>query len=1207
MSEWLKAQMDFIYIGYGLAFFFLAIAAWSLDRQRAGRLAWGWLMVFGIIHGANLWLEGLMFGWHWVPGETLRLLLRLVSLLCLLEFGRASLPETVRRYCGPWLPLPLLAVSAVFAGSGLMTLQAVVRYAVGFPAGLLATAVLLRYAAQCAGPDRWQLRLAAFLMGCYALLIGLIPSAAPWPPASFLNEVELRQLTYFPAQIWRGLVIFGIALLLWWHYRRSQERSTGQHGTLAWWHYLRWGLPFVILLLAAGWVITEQMGRWEQQELRSGILWRIRMVAAALDSGHVAGLRGTRADVNNPHYQVLKSQLISMCRVDPQARFYYLNGLNHRGEVFYFADSEPSTSKAVSLPGNFNRDASPAFRAVFRTGQAITEGPLADQWGTWVSALAPVRNAQGQVLAVVGLDVEATDWAALIASRRMWPILAVMLLLVLLIGAFIVVQRLQLLTDWLTDSEVKHRSLFENSGVAMALLDAETLRVVDANPAAAVFYGYPREKLIGMLATQFSQRSLEELRAVIQTSAKAPVRMRGPHRLADGAIRTVEVCVSPMLVRNRRMVFIIVTDVTDQVRAERTLQENETRLRKIYDSTTEWMLLGELVRDAAGAVVNYCFVDCNASFLRIFGLERRDVIGRLATQVFGALPPFLGPCAEVVASGQARQFESFYPPLARYFEVSLFTPEPQRFALFASDITARKYDEQQVHLQGAALAAAANGMIIMDREGKVIWTNPAFTVITGYELREVQGKRLNVLRSGKHSPEFYAELEEAFRLGRVWSGEVINKRKDGRLYTDAMTVTPVRNSEGEVTHFVEIKQDVTEQRTLQEQYLQAQKMESIGRVSAGIAHDFNNQLQGILGFSDLLRRALPEGDQKRADVEEIRKAAHAAADLTRQLMAFGRRQALAMQVVDINKLVGDNRKMYQRLLGEDMGFELKLAPDLERIKADPGQLDQVLMNLLVNARDAMPNGGRVTISTYNVTLDARDVSQWKDVRPGRFIVLSVSDTGVGIPPENLTRIFEPFFTTKEKHRGTGLGLATVYGIAGQHEGWVHVYSQVGEGTTFKVYLPVLASTDNLAVAFRPAAVEPEQKGNGQRILLVEDEDGVRSLAVRVLTESNYHVTAAATVGEARKLYAEATQPFELVLSDVVLPDGNGLDLVEELLAKQPGLRVLMASGYTDERSRWPAIQKRGLRFVPKPYPVGVLLRTLHEVITEPAQPPPAAG
>jgi two-component system NtrC family sensor kinase len=481
-----------------------------------------------------------------------------------------------------------------------------------------------------------------------------------------------------------------------------------------------------------------------------------------------------------------------------------------------------------------------------------------------------------------------------------------------------------------------------------------------------------------------------------------------------------------------------------------------------------------------------------------------------------------------------------------------------------------------------------------------MWVNPAFSAITGYSLAEAVGQNPRILKSGKQNQTFYAEMWHTITTGHVWRGEIVNRSKTGRLYTEEMTITPVRNSTGEITHFVAIKHDVTEQRELQQQFLQIQRMESIGRLAAGVAHDFNNQLQGILGFGDLLKRSTDKNDPRYADIEEVIKAAQQAAAISRQLLNFTRRQPVDMQVLDLNKVISDGQPMHQRVLGEDIKFELQLASDLDRIKANAGLIDQIIMNLLINARDAMPQGGRLTISTFNVTLEACDLGRWNDARPGRFIVLAVSDTGMGVAPENLPHIFEPFFTTKEKGRGTGLGLASVYGIARQHGGWVHVYSQQGAGTTFKVYLPALADAVPLAVTAATTTNEPIVKGQNQRILLVEDETGVRLLAQRLLQENNYSVTAAASTSEALKLFESATVPFEMVFSDVVLPDGNGLDLVEKLLQRQPTLRVVMASGYTDERSRWSAIQARGFRFLSKPYPVATLLRAIQETFAAPA-------
>ena len=698
MSAWFRMQMDYLYVGYGLAFFFLAISAWSLQRQRAGTPRWGWLALFGVVHGLNLWLEALMYGLPWMSGTVLRLLLRLLSFLCLLEFGRASLAATTRRCPGPWLHLLPLAGVALFAGSELTTLQAVVRYAVVFPAGALATWALVRHAEAYAGRPRRQIIAAACCLAVYGLLTGLIPSATPWPPASFLNEFQLERLTGLPPQVWRGLAVFGVAVLLWWHYRRGQEETLAQQGTLVWWHYVRYSVPAVGAVLLSGWVVTNQLGQAEDGRLRADLLWRARMLASALDVEHLGRLSGTPADLATPDYRVIKSQLMALRREDDRARFYFVAGLNRSNEVFFYADSEPPGSKDISLPGDIYREATETFRNVLRTGVPAVEGPTPDRWGVWISAMAPVKGAHIPSRMLVGLDMTMDDWAARIASRRIWPILTQMLLMLMIIGAFIVVQRLQLLADWLVQSEQRYRGLIEGNASVMLLLNPDSGCVEEANPAASAFYGYSQQEWAGMRVSHFSLFSPEQHADLQRKLALGPVTYRSRHRLSDGRERDVEVALSPITVQGARRNFAIVRDITAQVQAERELQANETRLRNIYDSMTAYMLIGELVHDAAGKAVNYCIVDCNASCLRLLGKSREDVAGQLATRVFGGALPSLDRAVEVVASGQPQHFERFIEQLGIQLDVSLFSPEPGRFALFATDITAQKYGEEQLRL-----------------------------------------------------------------------------------------------------------------------------------------------------------------------------------------------------------------------------------------------------------------------------------------------------------------------------------------------------------------------------------------------------------------------------------------------------------------------------------------------------------------------------
>lgn len=503
----------------------------------------------------------------------------------------------------------------------------------------------------------------------------------------------------------------------------------------------------------------------------------------------------------------------------------------------------------------------------------------------------------------------------------------------------------------------------------------------------------------------------------------------------------------------------------------------------------------------------------------------------------------------------------------------------------------RRHAEEAMQLRGVALASAANGIVITDHNGLILYVNYAFQQLTGYSANDVLGQTPAVLKSGQHDDLFYRHMWQHMREGKVWRGELVNRRKDGTLYQEEMTITPVRNAAGKVTNYIAIKQDISERRHLQQQLQQAQKMESIGRLAGGIAHDFNNLLQAITGFSSILLADLGEGDPRRDDVQEIDRAAQRAVALTRQLLAFSRKQKMELTPLDVNQVVLNTEKMLRRLIGENIVLESKLQDALPPVLADGGQLEQVIVNLAVNARDAMPEGGRLTLSTRRVHLAAQAVPDMGNAPPGDYIELSVTDTGHGMTPEVRERLFEPFFSTKGAGKGTGLGLAVVYGIVRQHSGFVEVATRPTAGTTMTVYLPVTNATTPLPPQVSsPAPAAPPARGRRERILLVEDEPGVRELAARVLREQQYQVEIAATCAEARTLLKDSGLPFDLLLSDVILPDGNGIALADELTTDRPTLPVLLCSAYSDEQARSQTIQDRGYRFLPKPYPMAALLR-----------------
>ena len=636
------------------------------------------------------------------------------------------------------------------------------------------------------------------------------------------------------------------------------------------------------------------------------------------------------------------------------------------------------------------------------------------------------------------------------------------------------------------------------------------------------------------------------------------------------------------------------SEIAARKQAEVGLRESEERFRQLFTEMSSGFALHEIICDEDGRPCDYRFLEINHAFETMTGLRREQLLGRTVLEVLPATEEYwIETYGRVALTGERVRFENFAQALGKHFEVVAYRPAPRQFAVMINDITERKRVEAENQRLAMAVEQAAESIAITDLEGTILYVNPALEQSSGYTRAELLGQNPRLLKSGKQDAAFYQQMWGTLLRGEMWQGTVINRRKDGALYEEEATISPIRNATGTVTNYVAIKLDVTRERQLEGQIQQSQKMESIGRLAGGVAHDFNNILQSIIGFSEILLADLAPGQAHFEEATEIQKAADRAAGLTRQLLAFSRRQLIVPTVLNLNDVVSNMHKMLHRLIGEDIQLVTKLAADLWRVKADAGQIEQVVMNLAVNARDAMPHGGRITVTSENVALQAEDVQYSTDARAGQFVRLTVSDTGTGIPPAILPRIFEPFFSTKGPGQGSGLGLSVVYGIAQQNNGWVHVYSQVGQGSAFKLYLPVHLTAESAAAPTAAQARPP--RGHGERILVVEDEPEIRRLAERVLRDAGYEVVLVGNAGEAYATFEREGGRFDMVFSDVVLPDENGIAVVEHLVQRKPGLAVLLCSGYTDERSRWQLIAEKKYPFLHKPYPAVELLRTLHTI------------
>jgi two-component system cell cycle sensor histidine kinase/response regulator CckA len=518
----------------------------------------------------------------------------------------------------------------------------------------------------------------------------------------------------------------------------------------------------------------------------------------------------------------------------------------------------------------------------------------------------------------------------------------------------------------------------------------------------------------------------------------------------------------------------------------------------------------------------------------------------------------------------------------------------------------RQLAEQSLRQLSCAVEQSGDPIFVTNSEGIIEYVNPAFEGLTGYTRQEVTGKPQNILKSDLQAPILYRELWETIRSGDVSRGIVVNRKKNGEVYYVDESISPIRDAEGRITHFVSNGRDYTERLRLEAQLLQAQKMDAVGRLAGGVAHDFNNLLTIITSYSELALDSVIPGSITQTRIQEILSAARRAADLTRQLLAFSRQQPQALRVAELNPVVAGIVRTLHRLIGEDIELTFVPGDKLGRVRLDPVQIEQILLNLAANSRDAMPQGGRLTIQTSDVFLDEQYADRKNAIIPGgRYSALTVSDNGAGISADHLSHVFEPFYTTKPAGAGTGLGLATVYGIVKQNHGFVWVYSEPGMGTTFKIYLP--------CVADQPVSVEiPDGRaeavlGGTETLLLVEDEEALRKAAGESLRLRGYTVLEAKDGSDALFVTKNHGASIQLAITDVVMPNMSGGQLAKELEILRPKTRVLFVSGYAGQTVLDHKVVDVENNFLQKPFTLKQLAAKVRTVLDFSRDPLPLAG
>jgi len=753
-------------------------------------------------------------------------------------------------------------------------------------------------------------------------------------------------------------------------------------------------------------------------------------------------------------------------------------------------------------------------------------------------------------------------------------------------------------------AEEQYKDVFEGAveGIHRATPQGEYLAV---NPALAKMLGYdsPKEVMSSLkdVVTQVWLDANERSR-FLESIEKHGV-MRGyecRYLRKDGTVFWVSLNSRKVCGPDGNTLFYdtFIEDITERNRMENAMRQSEAKFSKAFRSSPAAVLIVDLTEDR--------FVDVNEAFERISGYRRDEVIGRTSSELgmWNDLNDRERVLGQLRADGRIRNLEYAFRSKTGSMGTGLISAElieldGRPCALAAAiDVTEHKQIEQRLNNLATAIEHAGEQIVITDLDGVIQYCNPAFEKITGYSREEAVGANPRILKSGRHTAEFYGQLWTTIKNGEVWTGHLVNKKKDGSLYEEDATISPIRDALGKITGFVAVKRDVTQQLQLERQFQQAQKLESIGRLAGGVAHDFNNILTVINGYSDFLLTALDRTDPLWSNADEIRKASERATSLTKQLLAFSRKQVIEPKTMDVNTTIRDSEQMLQRLIGEDITLTTRLDPFLGQVLADPEQVHQVIMNLIINARDAMPEGGLLDIATLNVEVTDDDARSRPDAKPGRYVMMAVTDGGTGMDENTRQQIFEPFFTTKERDKGTGLGLSTVYGIVRQSGGWIDVSSEVGVETSFKLYFPRI---DGPLVVEQKEAIRSTGPHGGETILVVEDQDAVRRITKKILRVYGYDILEAANGDEAVEVSQKHPGEIHLLLTDVILPGMNGKELSERLRTLRPKLKVLFTSGYTSEIIAARGVLDYGVAYIPKPFIPDRLAAKVREVLTEPPE------
>ncbi|HCE44666.1 MAG TPA: hypothetical protein DET40_14075 [Lentisphaeria bacterium] len=657
---------------------------------------------------------------------------------------------------------------------------------------------------------------------------------------------------------------------------------------------------------------------------------------------------------------------------------------------------------------------------------------------------------------------------------------------------------------------------------------------------------------------------------------------------------------TPLYVMAIGLLLTVIMAMLVYLHIRRTIEEGEKQYRLLFEEMMSGFALHEIICDEKGVPVDYRFLAVNEEFEKLTGLKAANLIGRCVLEVLPGTEKFwIERYGKVALGGEPIQFEEFSALLGKYFEGRAFSPGKGRFAVVFHDVTERKKNEDAL-LHAASewrttFDAVSDAVWLLDVDQRIVRCNRATLELTGKDFKDVLGKHCCEVMHGTKQPLDGCPVLRMKKSRQKESQEL----KIGNKWF-LVKVDPIFDDKGEISGAVHIVSDITgrkisEEETfkLEEQLHQVQKIESIGRLAGGVAHDFNNLLTPILGYAEVLKMDFPPGDPRRGQIDEIKNAAERAKDLTRQLLAFGRKQMLELKIVDLGKVIVNFEKMLRRTIREDIRIELDIPDSIGKVRADVGQIEQVMLNLAVNAQDAMHKGGVLSMSLESIRLGEDDLNDAEGVLPGDFVCLAVKDTGHGMDKDILDHIFEPFFTTKQMGQGTGLGLSMIYGIVKQHEGHIKVFSEIGSGTTFKIYLPV--SGEEPADAEMARASVKSNRGS-ETILIVEDNQVVGNIASLLLNGQGYRTLVFENPEECIRFVEKGSDHVDMLLTDVIMPYVNGRELYERIHKKRPLMKVLYMSGYDRNVVALHGVLEKGVHFLQKPFTVESITEKVRETL-----------